>query len=296
MKKLNLITFSIIIMIFFQYQIMKSQTDTSKNHPLNFAFNINLAVFLSESSVDDWKTGAVHSLEFSNSSEFISIISYSNFYTNIKIKALSGVRYEYIEDKNFKDIIPTDNSITSEGTLKYKLGWKIDPFFTTTTNTQITESFKRQINTKIRTAKTRDPITLQHTLGFTYNIFKKKNQYIDACIGLSLKQIRAEKYTLLTDDRTTRNIIERYKIENGIQIKVEANYKFAENIDYRGKLDLTTKYEDLEKWITNWENEFQIRIWKIFGISLKMDFYYNEQIKPKLFYKQNLKLGLITNF
>lgn len=57
MQKVNLITFLSIIMIFFQYQIMKSQTDTSKNHPLNFAFNINLAIFLSKNSSDDWKTG-----------------------------------------------------------------------------------------------------------------------------------------------------------------------------------------------------------------------------------------------
>lgn len=90
--------------------------------------------------------------------------------------------------------------------------------------------------------------------------------------------------------------IERYKVEIGLQFKAEAFYQISDAISYKGKLDATLNMHNGNQLQANNDNELKIQIWKIFGILIKIELNYNEQISRKLQYKQSTKFGIITNF
>lgn len=123
-------------------------------------------------------------------------------------------------------------------------------------------------NTKIPTSNFRDPITTQEGIGCAAQLIYDKDTRVDASFGATTKQIRAERYTFLTDYKQTQEI-ERYKTENGVQLKVDISHKFNGEITYNGKFDTTFNLHGINLWQSNSDNEFKIQLWKIFGILIK---------------------------
>jgi len=175
----------------------------------------NLAFFLNQSLSDDWEMGKYQAFEFSSVNELLfKFFFYDKFICESKNKVAVGCKYEYFESNKNRYILPTDNLIQSDNMLKYLIGWKIDPYVSFSVNTQITESFRKYQNSKIPTSKFRDPITTQQGLGFASSVLKTNNTQLEASLGATTKQIRAKRYTLLTDNRQTKEV-EKYKAETG---------------------------------------------------------------------------------
>jgi hypothetical protein len=275
--------------LFFSKNITYSQTIPPQS-------TINLSLFFSQSLNDDWKMGKYESFEISSNNDINLKLSFANNFTfETKNKISLGCKYETYENNPQNDILPTDNLIQSENTLKYLLGWKIDPYINFTANTQITESFRKSQNVKVATAKFRDPATTQEGFGFALSFFNNQKSKLEINTGFTTKQIRSEFYTILTDDKKTKEI-ERYKVEIGLQFKAEAFYQISDAISSKGKLDATLNMHNGNQLQANNDNELKIQIWKIFGILIKIELNYNEQISRKLQYKQSTKFGIITNF
>lgn len=276
------------LLFFFNYQLL-SQTQNDK-------IALTFSLFLSQSINDDWKMGKYQTFEISTNNDFILRLS---FFNNLKFESKNkismGCKYETYENNPQNDILPTDNLIQSDNTLVYQLGWKIDPYLNFGLNTQVTESFRKIQNNKIATAKFRDPATTQEGFGFALSFLNNQTNKFEISIGFTTKQIRAEFYTLLTDDKKTKEV-ERYKEEKGLQLKVETNYKISDAINYKAKLDATLNMYNGNQLQANNDNELKIQIWKIFGILIKIELNYNEQISRKLQYKQSTKFGIITSF
>lgn len=155
------------------------------------------------------------------------------------------------------------------------------------------QSFKKCGGDKKVTAEFWDPIISQQSLGFAYSHDFNKNE-ITSRLGISLKQIRAEDHTRMTDDRATKNIVEAYKAETGIHYKTDFYYKLDSNLDYNSTLDLFSDFRKLKKWTVDWENEFQIQVWKFFGVLVEMDVRYDEKQSFHTQYQQSLRFGIVT--
>lgn len=256
---------------------------------------LNLSLFFTQSMNDNWKMGKYEALELSSTNEIVIKFKLTDiFEISSRNKVAIGCKYEYFENTKNSVILPTDNLLQTETTIKYIIGWKIDPYISFNLNSQITESFRKMQNTKIPTSNFRDPITTQEGIGFASRLIYDKNTRIDVSFGATTKQIRAERYTLLTDNKQTK-VIERYKTENGVQLKVDISHKFSGEITYNGKFDTTLNFHRVNLWQCNSDNEIKIQLWKIFGILIKIELNYNEQISKKVQYKQSTKFGIITS-
>ncbi len=104
-------------------------------------------------------------------------------------------------------------------------------------------------------------------------------------LGFSLKQIRAYDYTSTTDDRTTSDIVERYKAEAGLSIRSESLLNLTETLTYRYTLDMFASYDDLATWSIKFENLFDVKVWELIGISIELDLIYNEDQATKSKFK-----------
>ncbi len=249
----------------------------------------------SQSALNDWQQGEFNSLEASTTFDLNQTVFIDTLKIKSQIKGALGFLYKK-DSKTFTETyFPTENKVYSEVVFSYPLGWKVDPFFSFSIATQMIESYKYANKIKNITANFWDPVTLQQNLGFEKYI-KKSNYTFTSNVGLSLKQIRTDKNYLLSDDRLTKNVIEKYKTESGIRIKSEFNWDFSKNINYRGCLELFGKLDDLNKWSVKNNNSLKICIYKCFAILLSLDVSYDENQATYMQYKQNLNLGIVADF
>ena len=197
-------------------------------------------------------------------------------------------------DKYSKSIInPTDNELFGEAILKYPLGWTLDPYVSAAFRTQVTESFYLQKDMLSRKAKFWDPVTSMQAFGFSF-YSKSGRDKIGLRSGFSMKQIRAYFHTALTDDRKTKEITEKYKAETGIEFISDCFFELDSSTSYAGKLEMFSAFETPDLWSIRFENQFQIKFSKLFGIILKINLFYDDKQVPKIQYNQLLSAGLIA--
>ena len=282
----------IIYVIFFMTFLLfsNSYSQLFRVEPADAVISMGLA----QSTIKDWKQGEVTGIEFSSSLDLKSNFRIDTMKLRLNFKYAAGMQY-LKDDKNIYEVfIPTDNMMSGESVLVYPLGWKLDPFISASFNTQITESFIIVKGEKVRTASLWDPVTSQETCGFEYSFIDTTLNFLSR-IGLSYKQIRAELYTKLTDDYKTRDIVERYKVQTGIQWKTESNFKINESIIYKATLDSFSSFEDMQKWSFLFSNQFQFKVFKSVAIVMNLNFAYDEVQMTELQYRQNLRFGIVIN-
>lgn len=242
---------------------------------------------------EDWKQGRRQALEVATGIDSKNEFEIDTIQIDMNFRFKLGLILEN-GDKVPEEIIrPTDNELFFESMLKYPLGWTLDPYISTTVLTQITESFRISSGAPARTAKFRDPITTQESLGFAYTFKDNKNK-LTSRLGFSLKQIRADKHTSQTDDRMTTEIKERYKAESGISFKTDARIFIDSSIYYTGRMDMFSSFDELEVWSIKFENRFDIKVWKFLGILFEFNLFYDERQSKKIQYNQNARLGIIA--
>ena len=244
---------------------------------------------------EDWKQGKRQTFELSNSFDGKYDYKIDTLELDFRLKYNIGIIFEDSEIAPDDFIRPTNNDFLLESGVTYPIGWTVNPFFSASAKSQITESFRINQKNPIRTAKFWDPITTQQNIGFAYTSKVEKNKILIK-LGFALKQIRAYHHTATTDDRSTRDVVERYKAEAGISIRSETLYYLTENLTYRNKTDMFASYENLEVWTFKMENLFDVKVWKVVGISVGIDLNYNQDQSTKIQYNQKVSIGLITNF
>ena len=254
-----------------------------------------LSLSFSQTAVDDWKQGKRQTFEINNSLDSRMNFKIDTFCVQINLKYDIGLLLDKSE-KNEKDhLMPTDNNLFGEIVLKYPLNWQIDPYISSSVRTQITESFRLSKDKLIRTAKFWDPVTSQQAIGFSYK-HKNDRDFVNFRLGISTKQIRALYHTQMIDDRTTKDIVERYREESGIELKTNSFIMIDSSTTYKGSFETFGTFEDMTKWILELDNEFQIKLWKWFGIIAKIKVFYDESKSLNTQYNQSLSLGLVGRF
>ncbi len=255
-------------------------------------FQTNFALTVSQNSSEDWKKGKIQAVEILQKFDTENKLSLVPFLFRYELDYAVGFIYKK-EGEEIGYALPTENNFFIECMISYPIKWKLDPFFSSSAKTQLIQSFRKYKDEKKPTAKFWDPITTQQSLGFAYDKKFDKSKILSR-LGISLKQIRAEKHTKMTDDRTTKDITEAYKAETGIHYKTDFYCKLDSNLHYKTTLDMFGTFKDLEKWTVGWENELQIQVWKFFGVLLEIDIRYDENQFLRTQYKQSFRFGIVT--
>jgi hypothetical protein len=254
-----------------------------------------MSLYASQASSENWKTGKKSFWEVGAAYDLRETGRIDTLILDLRIKIASGFRLEQNLDLGKEFIIPTDNELFGEAVLKYPLGWALDPFISASFDTQPTVSFRLAQDKLLMTGKFMDPITGTQAVGFAFKYSENKD-FITSRIGFALKQFRADKFTKLTDDRKTTDIIETYKEETGLQWTTDSFFEIDSNFNYKATVDLFTTYESPEIWTVKWQNEFKSKVWRFLTVSLKLDLFYDEKQMKKLQFGQSLRLGVSSEF
>ena len=257
--------------------------------------DIRFSVSASQSATDDWKQGKVQSLTTNSALDYKQVILIDTLKLKFQFKSSIGVKYTNTEKKETETFLPTDNKLFSEGVLTYPVGWKVDPFISASFSTQLTESFRMLKDDKVRTAMLWDPVTSQQSFGFEKSYKGKKNS-IGSNLGISLKPIRSHYYTKTTDDRKTKDIVERWKTQTGVQWKTSGKWQISKSTNYRGMIDMFATYDELDKWTVKNTNEFKITIYKYLAVLIKINLIYDDKQALYWQYNENMSLSIVADF
>ncbi|MCX6146459.1 MAG: hypothetical protein NTW25_04310 [Candidatus Kapabacteria bacterium] len=259
-----------------------------------------LQIKVSQSIGDDYLQGKVLALDIGVNVDYrkkyyIPLERDSAFVysTNVKFNLAITGRQFGSDDKTYA--YATENYLYGESVLSYPVKWFVDPFISANGSTMIIPQFNLINKQEIMFGKFRDPITSQQNLGLAYK-YNRPNIDIVSRLGLSLKQIRAEKFTSQTDDYTTYNIKENYKSEAGMSFRAEARIILDSNVTYKGSVDTFTTYKDPSVWTFKFENEIQIIFLSTLTSTIKFNAYYDEFQAKRIQYVMSTKFGIIASF
>lgn len=255
----------------------------------------DLSLSIAQGYNNDFLSGERSTFDISVIHNLKEQFQFSIFDFNFNSKLAAGVRFENGSKLKYSHFIPTDNEIFVENIIKYPAGWLIDPYLSTNARTQLTEAINVINQTRITTSNFRDPITTQQSIGLAFSL-KDSLYKSDIRIGISLMQIRSEKFNQLTDDPKTFNIRERYKTKTGIDINNTLSYRLDKSATLTSKLSLFGDIENLDIWLVRFENDFNLMIWDIFGIIVRMNFIYDHNQMKSLQIQQSFRIGFIAKF
>lgn len=111
-------------------------------------------------------------------------------------------------------------------------------------------------------------------------------------MGIALQEVFTSKFNSYSDDSDTKDKVEKFKLETGIESVTEGNVTVAENMNFNSKLRLFSRFKTLDVWDVRWDNTLTAKINKYFNVNLNILVIYQKDQSLKTQMKQTLQLGI----
>ena len=180
-----------------------------------------------------------------------------------------------------------ENELYLENVLSYNIGWEIDPYVSNTVRTQITQGFDYKDGEAKKIADFFDPGYITQSIGFTYD----KLTTIKTRVGLAFQETITDEFRTYSDDPDTEEI-ESFKFETGMESVTTGEIDVAENMRYKSKLRLFTRFEDIDVWDVRWDNSIVAKVNSFINVNFTYLLLYEKSQSPTTQMKQTLQLGL----
>lgn len=188
-----------------------------------------------------------------------------------------------------------DNEVFDELSLSLPVAWRVDPYISANVRTAVTETFRYTGTQRTRVASLWDPVVSQQSAGFTYSMMGQSG-YWSSRLGIALQQVRARHNTLLTDDWKTRDVVEAYRAQTGIEFVNDVMYRFDSTARYVGRFGMLGDFRAPTRWAVRFENQLRFRLWRFIGVELLFNILCDPRVSPRTQIRQSLTLGVIYDF
>ncbi len=234
---------------------------------------------LSQIALKDWTRGGDDAMAW-------TILTLGNF-TDVQefYKWASTMKFTYGRARFGTGAMQkTDDEIFMESVLSYNVGWAVNPFLSASFRTQ----FDKGYNAKDSAISAfMDPGYLIESAGFIYSL----GENFTTRFGVAVKESFTRQHTGYSDDPTTA-VIEKTKIENGIESATGFKFGLMENILYMGQLNLFSSFNHLDVWDVRWDNMINAKVNKYIQASMTVQLVYEKAQSPKTQLKESIAIGL----
>mgnify|MGYP000492395439 FL=1 len=273
----------VILMIFPIITFAQKEVDTTLKSGWNPSFIIGLNI--SQISFKDWSQGGSNSLSYSSFSK-VDLILIEDTYRWANFLKLAFGRTK-IESQGYRT---TDNEFFFETILSKNLGLAIDPYISASARTSLTKGFDYKVTPELQTADFFDPGYLTQAIGF---LFKKEEMFITR-LGVSFQETFANKFAALySDDEKTKDKIEKFKLETGLESVTVFKYEFLPQTTYATYLRLFTRFNDLDVWDVRWDNIITAKVNDYLNVNLNVLILHEISQTRRTQIKQALNLGFV---
>ncbi len=188
----------------------------------------------------------------------------------------------------------SSDEISIESLLTRKVSKLLNPFVSVTAKTQFLSGFQYPNDTtKVKISKFMDPGYFTQSIGVGYS----PNEVVLTRIGFTMKETITSDFPVpFADDPSTRNKIEKTKIEPGLSSITDVKKKFAENILLTSRLDIFSDFEAIKKIDVLWENDLTFKLTKLVNVNFEFDLLYDRDISTRRQIRQVLSVGFTYTF
>lgn len=262
--------------------ILFAQTDTIPKS--NWSTSAVTGLNISQIALSNWTQGGDNSLAWTFFGKLDILYSANPWAVKNNLKLAFG--RTKLGSAEFRT---NDNEIYMESVLTYDIAWVVNPYFSNTVRTVISNGYNYAQTPALQTAKFFDPGYITQSLGFSYS----KDKVFSSRLGVALQETFADQFAhLYVDDIKTVDKIERFKLETGIESVTEGSYLFAENMLASSKLRLFSRFNSLDVWDVRWDNTITAQINKYFNTNLNVLLIYEKSQSLKTQVKEALQLGI----
>ncbi|MCK5741771.1 MAG: DUF3078 domain-containing protein [Chlorobi bacterium] len=238
---------------------------------------------LSQMAFSDWSQGGDDAMTYTFTGNFG--LNYTGKVWNFK----NSLKVAYGQTKlGSGDFITNDNEFYLESVIARKFGWAVDPFFSNIVRTQVAPGNEYSEGDPIRISDIFDPGYISQALGFTFD----KNKTVKTRLGVALQETFTSKFPKYSDDPETLDELETFKLETGIESVTDVEYAFMDNMLFKSKLRLFTRFDDPAVWDVRWDNIISAKINKYFVVNLNILVVYEKSQSLRTQIKEALQLGV----
>ncbi len=271
----------VIICTNFIYSQIEVDTTLKKGWNPKTIVGINI----SQISFKDWSQGGSNSLSYSGFSRSdVVYVADSWRWANFLKLAYGRTK---LESQGYRT---TDNELFFESILSKSLGWKIDPYFSSSVRSSITKGFDYKVTPEVQTADFFDPGYITQAIGFLY----QEKDIFTTRLGVSFQETFANKFAALySDDDKTADKVEKFKLETGLESVTGLVYEFLPNTTYLSYLRLFTRFDKLDVWDVRWDNYITAKVNDYLNVNLNVIIVHEINQTRRTQIKQTLNLGFV---
>lgn len=271
-----------IITILFLFNFLYGQ-DTSS---VVVTTKANTGINISQISFSNWSQGGENSLTWTLFGNF-NIVTKSKIWTTKNSLKFAFGRIK-VGENSFRT---NENEFFIETIISRNAGWAVDPFFSNTVRSPITTGYSYKGKTPERIADFFDPGYVTQTFGFTYD----KVKGMKTRLGVAFQEIFTNHQRKFTDNPETKDRVETFKLETGIESVTNADFLIMENITYKGSLRLFSRFEKMKYWDIRWDNTLIAKVNNYVNVNLNILIVYERKQTLRTQIKEALQLGLMYN-
>lgn len=264
----------------FIYSQIEVDTTLKKGWNPNAIIGLNL----SQISFKDWAQGGSNSLSYTAFSK-VDIYYITDYWRWANFLKLAFGRTK-LESQGFRT---TDNELFFESILSRNLGWKIDPYFSSSVRSSLTKGYDYKTTPETQTAAFFDPGYLTQSIGFIYHIEDR----FSSRLGISIQETFANKFAAIyTDNKETPDKVEKLKVESGLESVTTLVYEFLPNITYATYLKLFTRFDKLDVWDVRWDNYINAKVNEYVNVNINVLILHEISQTRRTQIKNTLALGI----
>lgn len=272
-----------ILLIFATLTIYAQTVDTVKS---SWVSSFVTSVGINQIAFTNWVKGGENSIAWTLMGDFHYDKASTTWSFKNSIKATYG--RSKIGGATYRT---TENDLYIENVASYDLGWAASPFISNSIRTQIARGFDYKVTPEVEIASLFDPGYITQTIGFTYD----KYSNVVTRLGIGFQEIITNKFNQYSDNPETKNEVEKFKFETGIESVTDVDYKLAENIVYKCKLRLFSQFRSLDVWDVRWDNIIAAKVTKYISVNFGYLLIYEKAQSVKTQIKEGLQIGFVYN-
>jgi hypothetical protein len=271
------------IFFFLLFSVICFAQDTSK---VVITSKANVGINISQISFTNWAQGGENSFTWTLLGNYSITTKSENWTTKNTFKFAFGRT-----KLGAQDFRTNDNEFFIETLISKNVGWAVDPFFSNSIRSPITTGYSYKTKVPERIADFFDPGYVTQSLGFTYD----KVKGIKSRLGIALQEIFTNRQRKFSDNPATKDRVEAFKLETGIESVTSSEFKLMENINYKGSLRLFSKFENMKYWDVRWDNLITAKVNDYVNVNFNLLVVYERKQTLKTQIKEALQLGIVYN-
>ncbi len=182
----------------------------------------------------------------------------------------------------------TDDVIDIASVFTYVLGEKVNPYASATFKSQFATGYKyddNNVGTPV--AKFMDPGYFTQAVGIRYQPMPE----LRTRLGIALREVVTDKYTVYADDPTTFPEIEKTGVKGGLESVTDVEWKIDENILFVSQLSVFDPFSEAGDPIVLNTTTVTGKVNSYLSASLGFQMIYDKAVSPRAQYKESISLG-----